>query len=114
MIKFLISTIVTALLAFACGLYLPWWSVAIATFVVAYFIYQSPLKSFATGFFAVLVLWLILILLINSANENILVARISLVMGFSETLLIVLSSFIGGLVGGLGALTGALLRKATN
>ncbi|HUQ66930.1 MAG TPA: hypothetical protein VM101_12285 [Flavitalea sp.] len=110
--KIFISIMVTALLAFAFGLYLPWWSVAIAAFIVASFIYQSPLASFFTGFSAILLLWLGLILTIDAANENILAARVSMVMSLGGSyILVILSCFIGGVVGGFGALTGSLLRK---
>jgi len=110
--KFFISILVTGLLAFACGLYLPWWSVAIAAFIVASVIYQPPLRSFLTGFCAILLLWFCLILKINTANENILADRVSLVMGMGGSMmLVIISSLIGAIVGGLGALTGAYLRK---
>ena len=113
MMKFFVSILITALLAFACGLYLPWWSVAVAAFIVAALIYQSPLRSFFTGFCAILLLWFALILKINAANENILADRVSAVMGMGGSMvLVILSSFIGAVVGGLGALTGSLLRKA--
>ncbi len=111
--KFFISLFVTGLLAFACGLYLPWWSVAIAAFIVASLIYQSPLRSFLTGFCAIMLLWFVLILIINAANGNILADRISLVMGIGGPyMLVILSCVIGAVTGGLGALTGSLLRKA--
>ena len=110
--KFFISILVTGLLAFACGLYLPWWSVAVAAFVVASLIYQTPLRSFLTGFCAIMLLWFVLILIINAANNNILVDRISLVMGIGGPyMLLILSCVIGAVTGGLGALTGSLLRK---
>jgi hypothetical protein len=111
--KFFISLLVTALLAFACGLYLPWWSIAIAAFIVASFIYQRPVISFLTGFCAVLLLWLVLILVIDAGNDNILAVRVSNVMNLGGSyMLIILSCLIGGIVGGLGALTGSLLRKS--
>ena len=111
--KFFVSIIVTGLLAFACGLYLPWWSVAIAAFVVACFIYQPPLLSFLTGFCAILLLWFGLLLKINAANENILVDRVSMIIGMGGSFtLIIIACVIGSITGGLGALTGSLLRKA--
>ena len=111
--KFFISILVTGLLAFACGLYLPWWSAALAAFVVAALIYQPPLRSFLTGFSAILLLWFGLILAINAANDNILASRVSLVMNLGGSyMLVILSCIIGAIVGGLGALTGSLLRKA--
>lgn len=111
--KFFISILVTGLLAFACGLYLPWWSVALAGFIVAAFIYQPPLRSFLTGFCAIMLLWFGLILAINGANDNILASRVSMVMNLGGSyLLVILSCIIGAVAGGLGALTGSLLRKA--
>jgi hypothetical protein len=111
--KFFISILVTGLLAFACGLYLPWWSVAVAGFVVASLIYQPPSRAFFTGFSAILLLWFGLILKINAGNENILAERVSLVTGIGGSLtLVIISCVIGAIVGGLGALTGSLLRKA--
>lgn len=110
--KFFISILVTGLLAFACGLYLPWWSVAVASFVVASLIYQPALRSFLTGFCAILLLWFGLILTINAANDNILAVRVSAVLGMDGSyLLVILSCVIGAVVGGLGALTGSFLRK---
>ena len=111
--KFFISILLTAMLSFACGLYLPWWSIALAAFIVAALIYQPPLRSFLTGFSAILLLWLGLILKISAANDEILAPRISMVMGLGGShILIILSCIIGAVVGGLGALTGSLLRKA--
>lgn len=111
--KFFVSILVTGLLAFACGLYLPWWSVAVAAFIVSSVIYQSPIRAFFTGFCAVLLLWFGLILKINADNENILVDKVSLIMGMGGSfVLVILSCVIGAIVGGLGALTGSLLRKA--
>jgi hypothetical protein len=112
MTKFIVSVIVTGLLAFACGLYLPWWSIALAAFIVAFFIHQPPLRSFLTGFVGVMLLWLVLILAINSGNQGILAPKMSMVMGFGDAyILVILSIFIGGLVAGFGSLTGCILRK---
>lgn len=111
--KFLISILVTALLAFACGLYLPWWSIALAAFLVALLIELRPLHSFFAGFCGVLLLWLTLIVVINSANNGILASKVSEVIGLgaSPFVLILINLVIGSLVGGMGALTGSLLRR---
>ena len=110
--KFFVSIIVTGLLAFACGLYLPWWSVAVAAFVVSSLIYQPPLRAFFTGFCAILLLWFGLVLKISAANENILAEKISLIMGMGGSyMLVILSCAIGAIAGGLGALSGTFFRK---
>lgn len=50
--KFFISLILTALLAFTFGLFFPWWAIAIAAFIVAALIPQRPVKAFITAFAA--------------------------------------------------------------
>ena len=110
--KFFVSILITALLAFACGLYLPWWSVAVAAFIVSSLIYQPPGRAFATGFCAILLLWFGLLLKINAANEDILANKVSLVIGMGGPfVLVIISCAIGAITGGLGALTGSCLRK---
>jgi hypothetical protein len=76
---------------------------------VAILIAQRPLWSFVAGFIAVFVLWLLLVMSINSANDGILAHRIAMLIGVGESMLILIAALIGGLVGGLGALTGSLL-----
>jgi hypothetical protein len=114
--KFILSILLTALLALAFGFYLPWWSIALASFVIAVIIYQRPLFSFLTGFAGLGLLWLILIFSINSSNHGILAPKISAIMGFGNGsgMLIVISCLAGAIVGGLAALTGSLLRRIVN
>ncbi|HRD59063.1 MAG TPA: hypothetical protein PK504_13530 [Ferruginibacter sp.] len=111
--KFFITIILIALLSFAACLYLPWWSIAIVAFLVTVLINQKPLPSFLAGFIAVFILWTILAAVISSANEHALVQKFSMLILKSNTssLLIILTGFIGGLVAGLGALTGSFMRK---
>jgi hypothetical protein len=114
--KFIVSIIITALLAFAFCLYMPWWMVAVAAFLVAIFIYQHPLRSFLTGFCGIFLLWLVLVLTINSSNDGILARKISMVIGLGESsfTLVLITILIGGITGGLGALTGSHLRRLRN
>jgi hypothetical protein len=109
MMKFFVSILLIALLAFAGGLYFPWWSIAIASCIVALLVVQRPLWAFVAGFAAVFILWLLLVMRINSANEGILAHRIALVIGVGQSMLMMITALIGGIVGGLGALTGSLL-----
>lgn len=111
--KFIISTILTALLSFVLGLYLPWWSIAIGAFIVAIAIHQVGWKAFLSGFSALFLLWSVHAWLINSANEGVLASRVSrLILQMDNPVLLVLvSGLIGGLVAGLAALSGSLARK---
>ena len=111
--KFLVAIILTSLLAFVAGLYLPWWSIAVAAFIVSALIHQKPWKSMLAGALGLFLLWGLLAIWIDSKNQGILSARISLILplGGSTFLLILVTAFVGALVAGLAALSGAYLKK---
>ena len=112
--KFLISFIVTALLAFALCLFLPWWSIAVAAFLVAALIPQRPGKAFLTGFAALFVLWGALSFWLSSNNDHVLAHKVSpLVLKMDNpALLILATALIGALVAGFAALAGSYLRRS--
>ncbi len=111
--KFFAATILTSLLAFVAGLYLPWWSIAVAAFIVSALIHQKPWKSMLSGALGLFLLWGLLAWWIDSKNQGILSARISeiLPLGGSTFLLIMVTAFVGALVAGLAALSGAYLKR---
>lgn len=107
--KFFLSLILIALLSYALGLFLPWWTIAIAAFLVSAFIPQKPLTSFLTGFLSLFLFWGIMSWYISFANHDILANRISLLIFKTESswLLVLLTALIGALVAGLAALAGS-------
>lgn len=111
--KFLVALILTALVAFAGGLYLSWWSIAIAAFLVALLVHQKALKAFFAGFLGVFLLWAALAEWIDLKNESILSARIAevLPLGGHTWLLVLVTGFVGGLVAGFAAMSGSYLRS---
>ena len=113
--KFFISLILTVFLSFGACLYLPWWSIAIAAFLVAALIPQRPGRAFITGFIALLLLWGGLSFWLSNRNDHILAHKISMVVLKMDDpyLLIACCGLIGGLVAGLAALTGSLLRASS-
>ena len=112
--KFIASLLLTALLSFAACLFLPWWSIAIAAFLVALLIPQKAGKAFITGFAALFLLWGGLSLWMSNANEHILAHKVSVLMIKADNpyLLILATAVIGALVAGFAALTGSYLRRA--
>jgi hypothetical protein len=113
MLKYILSIIVTALLAFLSGIYMPWWGIAIAAFLVSAAIPQKPSFSFLSGFLGVFLLWEVLAWWIDNKNNGILSQKVASLfkLGNSSVLLIVITSIIGGLVAGFAALAGSYLRR---
>jgi len=111
--KSIISVILIAVLSFALGLYLPWWSIAIAAFIVTALIHQRPGPAFLTGFIAIFLTWALLAFVIDMRNQHILSKKLAqlLPLGGSSFLLILITGLVGGLVGGLSAMSGSYLKK---
>ena len=112
--KFIISLILIVLLSFAACLYLPWWSIAVAAFIVAALIPQKPGKAFITAFLALFLLWGGLSFWISYSNDHVLAQKISLLFLKINNpyLLILITGLIGALVAGFAALAGTYLRKS--
>jgi len=113
--KFITSIVLTALLSFAIGLFqfFPWWSFAACALVVAIAIPQKPWQSFVAGFAALFILWIVLACASDIPNEHILSKKVAdiLHLGGSYVVLILITGLVGGLIAGLGALTGSYVRK---
>jgi hypothetical protein len=111
--KFFIALILTALLAFAVGLQLPWWFIAVAALVVAFAIPQSNTKAALAGFLGVFLLWVVLAYVSEQKGSGLMAKQMAYIIPLKgNTLLLILATgLIGGLVGCFGALTGSLGRK---
>jgi hypothetical protein len=112
--KFFAAVVVMIILGFAGCLILPWWSIALTGFITVVVISLKPLQSFFAGFIALFFLWFLLSWWISSNNDHILAERVSLIVlkVNSPFLLIFFTASIGGLITGLGSLTGSFLRSA--
>ena len=112
--RFLVSTLLIALLSFIAGRYLPWYSIALVAFGVGLLIPQRLLRAFGAGFLGIFLLWFLLALWLDTRNEQILSRKIAELfqLGQSSILLVLISALLGGLVGGFAALSGASLRAS--
>ncbi|MFT3705047.1 MAG: hypothetical protein QM802_21955 [Agriterribacter sp.] len=111
--KFISSILLMALVSFAACLYLPWWSIAVVAFVVSIAIQLKPYLAFIAAFVALFIFWGALAMYMSSSNNHLLAHKISqLVLKKDDPfMLIALTALIGGLVAGLSALSGSLLRS---
>src|SRR6476620_4006736 len=111
--KILVAIILTALLSFVSGLYLPWWSIAIAAFISVLLVPLGSGRAFLAGFAGVFLLWFLLAWWIDIKNQHILSKKIAEIfpLGGSSFAIILVTAFIGALVGGLAALSASFLRS---
>ncbi len=105
--KFIVHMAVTVVICFILQSFLPWWTMAVGSFAVAYFMEQKGFASFGAGFLAVALLWLGFAFYIDVATHSILTEKINRLLPINS---FVLTLLIGGLVGGFSSLTGSLLR----
>ena len=106
--KFLIQVLVTIVLCFALQFFLPWWTLAIGAFVVAFIFDSKGWSSFAAGFLGVALLWIIMAGYITIVTDSILTSKLNQLLPINS---LVITALVGGLVGGFSALTGAYFRR---
>ncbi|MFM7671790.1 MAG: hypothetical protein ACKO6Q_04280 [Bacteroidota bacterium] len=111
--KFLISTVAIACLSFLSGVYFAWWSFAVPALIIGLLIPQKGIRNFFSGFIGVFGLWVGLTYWIDSANGGILSNRMAQILpvGGNVLYLHLLTAAVGGLIGGLAALTGKYVRS---
>ncbi len=114
MIKFISAAVLVALLSAAACLFLPWWSIAPAAFLVSVAIPQKPWVAFLSGFTGLFLLWGGLSWMLSSRNGHLLAHKMSMLILKSDQpmMLVLITALIGALVGGLAALAGSYVRKA--
>ena len=112
--KFFVATLLTALLAFINGLFLPWWGIAITSLLIAVLVHQKAGKAFLSGLVGVFILWAGLAWWIDMKNNHVLSQKISAVLKFggSSIVLILVTGLVGGLVAGFAAMSGSYLRAS--
>jgi hypothetical protein len=111
--KIAFTILLTIILSFAAGLYLPWWSLALVCFLVSFFLYQKPGLAYIIGFVSILLFWGLLAWWIDAQNHSILSLRMANIfpLGGSSFLLILITAIVGAIIGGLAALSGSFLRR---
>lgn len=117
---FLSKVAIIAIGAVLLSLFLPWYIIALVAFLVGLTMGNRPGNNFLAGFTGIALPWFVIIVWKDMANGGILSSRVARL--FSDSLEIALSSpslyiasvLIGGLVGGLACLCGALLAGENN
>ena len=106
--NFLIIFIVTAILQ----LFAPWWTIALVPFLIILWRPLTPLHAFATGFLAIALLWFFYGLYLHISTEGAMSNRIAEIFSLPNgILLLVVTTIVGGIIGGLSGLSGYFVRK---
>lgn len=108
----LLLFLLIALLGFILQFFLPWWIIAIVAFILAFWKGPSASKAFLAGFLAIVAVWAAMTTFTHIRTEGILTSRIAALFSLPvPALLIVVTALIGGLVGGIAALSGFYVRQ---
>lgn len=107
--KSVIQLVITAIVCFALEQVFPWWTMALGAFMVGFVFSNGAFKSFLIGFAGVGLVWLGMALFINSATDALLTHKISQLLPVN---VFVLTTVVGGLVGGFASMTGSLIKPS--
>jgi hypothetical protein len=104
--------IVIALLVFIIqSLFSEFWLAAVASFVSALLLGRSAWHSFLSGFLGVAIIWFGQVLFIDIQNESLLSNKIAQLFNLSDgNFLILITVLLGGITGGLSAITAYSLK----
>ena len=110
--KTILQTILIAGLGYLAHQFFPFWAIAGVAFVVGlFFKYKNSLSSFAAGFFGAALLWGGMAYWLDSSNSGLLSGQLGELFSMPGSYLAWATAWLGGMVGGLAAMTGTLGRK---
>lgn len=111
--KFLTNFIITVLVSYIIGAFFPWWTIFPFIAIIYALMPLKPFVSFLCGFSALFFLWAILSFIIDVSNNHLLSKKMAMIFLQNDQYgyLILITALIGGVIGGLSALTGTLARR---
>ena len=100
------------LLGHLCRLGLPWWGIAPVGALAGWLLPLPAVRSFGAAFAGGLLLWVLYAWLQDSANDGMLSAKVGqLFLGLRGWHLLLITGILGGLLAGMGAVTGLFARE---
>lgn len=110
----MIQLILIVLVSLVAQLILPWWSIGLVAFGICFWRSHSAGRAFLYGFAGVALVWLGYALLIQLRTDGLFIGRMSELLFKSNTsaLPALVTTLVGGLVGGLSGLSGYFVKQA--
>lgn len=107
------AILIIAITAGIATWFMPWWMIAVFSFVASVTHNLKPKDGFISGFAGIALMWLAVVLFRDIPNEHILSARMAKLFGLPNYFLFfMVTMFLGGLIGGMAGWTGGLMNKA--
>lgn len=108
--KFVTQFLAIIASAYLLELFLPWYYIAVASFVMGYALKSKA--NFLAGFLAIGILWFVKAWLQDSEGASDLTVRVANIFTLpKKEFLFLATSIVGGLVGGSAAWSGSLLKR---
>ncbi len=112
MLKFILVFIVSILLVFFVGPFLPYWGLMIAVALIGFAVGGNSGAAFFAGGLAFGIAWLAVSLTVSIKTGSGLPEKMAILFGVpNSSLLWIITAILGFTIGGLSSLTGNLLRK---
>ena len=110
----MIQIFLIALISLLAQLVFPWWSLAIVAFLICLWRSPGAGSAFLYGFTGIALVWLAHALIIHVRTDGIFTGRMGELLFKTNNAAIptLITAFLGGLVGGLAALSGFFVRRA--
>lgn len=109
--NFILRTLIIGVLSYYLPAFFPWWSIVIITFFTGLLYSENYFSQFLSGFLGVGTAWIFLLLSIDTNTNSILSNKIIELLNISSVnYLIVYTSVLGGVIGGMGSILGKCLK----
>lgn len=110
----LVRILVIAGLSALTQTYFPWWTSVVIALLIEAILGKGDSTSFFSGFYGVAIPWMALATFIDVKSDSILTVQILELFKLPQfsIAMIILTGMLGGLVAGIGSLTGGWIRKA--
>ena len=108
--RLLISSLLLALACLLAQQYFQFWSIIVLALIGGYFANIAGAKSFLIGFIAIGALWFLKAFAIDVSTDSLLTNKIASIFTLNKTSILVVTSILGGVIGGMSTLTGRLLK----
>ena len=107
----LVKIFVTALVIAGVSYILPYWSIAIVTFLVALALPTGNWSSFLNGFTAAFLAWSVFALILMNGPAEVINRQIAQLFSLPPVVMALIAGLIAGLIGGFGGWSGYTLSK---